>query len=171
MKTISCKCGGVRFEAVGAPMMSVICHCTSCRTAGRAFDAVSPVAPIVDAGGGTAVVLWRKDQFRCVAGSDRLAAHRHMATSPSRRMVASCCKTPIFGDYTKGFWASIYRDRIADAPTPTMRVMLSDLEPGAKVPDDGLPRFRNRPGSFVFKLFTTWAAMGFRSPRIAGVAD
>jgi len=52
-----------------------------------------------------------------------------------------------------------------------MRVMLSDLEPGAQIPDDGLPRYRNRPGSFMFKLLTTWASMGFRSPRVAGVAD
>ena len=171
MRTISCQCGGVRFEAVGAPMMSVICHCTSCRTAGRAFDAVSPVAPIVDVGGGTAVVLWRKDRLKCVSGSDKLEPHRHSPMAPSRRMVASCCRTPIFGDFTKGFWVSVYRDRAPDAPKPNMRVMLSDLEPGAKVPDDGLPRFRNRPGSFLLKLLTTWASMGFRSAKIYGVAD
>lgn len=152
-------------------MMCVICHCTSCRTAGRAFDAVSPVAPIVDAGGGTAVVLWRKDQLTCVAGAERITAHRHMATSPSRRMVASCCRTPLFGDFTRGFWVSIYRDRLADAPKPAMRVMLSDAEPGAALPQDGLPRFKNRPASFVFKLLTVWGAMGFRTPRVAGVAD
>ena len=171
MRTISCQCGGVRFEAVGAPMMSVICHCTSCRTAGRAFDAVSPVAPIVDVGGGTAVVLWRKDRLKCVSGSDKLEPHRHSPMAPSRRMVASRCRTPIFGDFTKGFWVSVYRDRAPDAPKPNMRVMLSDLEPGAKVPDDGLPRFRNRPGSFLLKLLTTWASMGFRSANIYGVAD
>ena len=77
----------------------------------------------------------------------------------------------MFGDYTKGFWVSVYRDRVPDAPRPTMRVMLSDLETGAQVPDDGLSLFRNRPGSFMLKLITTWAAMGFRSPKIAGVAD
>jgi hypothetical protein len=169
--TITCACGAVCLEAVAAPMMSVICHCTSCRTAGRQFDARSPVAPIVDAGGGTPVVLWRKDRLKCVRGCERLEAHRLAAESPSRRMVASCCETPMFGDFTKGFWVSIYRDRIADAPTPSMRVMTSDAPENLALPDDGLPRFRSRPATFMFKLLTTWATMGFRSPKIAGVPD
>ena len=50
MGTIVCACA-VCLEAIDPSMMSVICHCTSCRTAGRAFDARSPVAPIVDAAG------------------------------------------------------------------------------------------------------------------------
>lgn len=169
MTTIVCACGAVRLEAIDPPMMSVICHCTSCRTAGRAFDARSPVAPIVDAAGGTAVILWRKDRVRCVRGGERLVAHRLTPEAPSRRMVASCCETPMFGDFTKGFWVSIYRDRVKDAPAPSMRVMMSDAPDGATLPDDGLPRFRGRPGKFLMKLLTTWAAMGFRNPRLVGV--
>ena len=171
MMAIGCACGAVGLEAVGSPLMCVICHCTSCRTAGRAFDARSPVAPIVDAGGGTPVALWRKDQLRCVRGSERLEAHRLTAESPSRRMVASCCATPMFGDFTKGFWVSIYRDRIEHAPKPSMRVMTSDVPDGVVLPDDGLPRFRGRPGTFMLKLLATWASMGFRMPKIAGVSD
>ena len=171
MATITCACGAVSLEAVGAPMMSVICHCTSCRTAGRAFDARSPVAPIVDAGGGTPVVLWRKDQLKCVRGCERLEAHRLAADAPSRRMVASCCGTPMFGDFTKGFWVSIYQGRIEAAPSPSMRVMTSDAPNDVTLPDDGVPRFRSRPATFMLKLLTTWASMGFRKVRIAGVAD
>lgn len=171
MATMKCACGAVCLEAVGAPMMSVICHCNSCRTAGRALDAGSPVAPIVDAAGGTAVVLWRKDQLTCMRGGERLEAHRLAADAPSRRMVASCCGTPMFGDCTKGFWVSIYRGRIEAAPSPSMRVMTSDAPNDATLPDDGLPRFRSRPGTFMLKLLTTWASMGFRTVRIAGVAD
>lgn len=152
-------------------MMTVICHCTSCRTAGQAFDVTSPVPPIVDAAGGTPVVVWRKDLVRCLRGSERLVAHRLKPDSPSRRMVAGCCETPMFGDFTKGFWVSVYRGRIADAPAPTMRVMTADAPDGTVFPDDGLPRHRGRPGKFLIKLLTTWAAMGFRNPRIAGIPD
>ncbi len=152
-------------------MMSVICHCTSCRTAGRALDARSPVAPIVDSGGGTPVVLWRKDQLTCVRGGERLKAHRLAANSPSRRMVAACCGTPMFGDFTKGFWVSIYRDRVEDAPKPSVRVMTSDVPEDLALPEDGLPRYRSRPGRFFLKLLATWASMGFRTPTIAGVPD
>ena len=42
----------------------------------RAVDARSPVAPIVDAAGGTSVVLWRKDRVRCLGRSEQLVAHR-----------------------------------------------------------------------------------------------
>lgn len=152
-------------------MLTVICHCTSCSTAGRALDTRSPIAPIVDIAGGTAVVLWRKDRVRCVRGSERLVAYRLRPDLPSRRMVASCCETPMFGDFTKGFWVSIYRGQVLDAPAPSMRVMTGDAPDNTAFPDDGVPRFRGRPGKFLIKLLTTWVAMGFRNPRIAGVPD
>ncbi|MBU6297106.1 MAG: hypothetical protein KGJ79_00215 [Alphaproteobacteria bacterium] len=77
----------------------------------------------------------------------------------------------MFADFTKGFWVSIYRDRVTDAPAPSMRVMTSDVPDGATFPDDGVSRFRSRPGKFLIKLLTTWAAMGFHNPRLAGVPD
>ena len=171
MTLMVCACGAVCFEAISPSMITVICHCTSCRTAGRTFDARSPVAPIVDVAGGTPVVLWRKDRVLCVRGSERLVAHRLNPEAPSRRMVASCCETPMFADFTKGFWVSIYRSRVTDAPAPSMRVMTGDAPDRVAFPEDGVPRFRGRPGKLVIKLLTTWAAMGFRNPRLAGVPD
>jgi hypothetical protein len=168
---ITCACGEVCLEAIGSSMVTVICHCTSCRTAGRELDSQSSVARIVDTGGGTPVVLWRKDQLECVRGCERLESRRLTPEAPSRRIVASCCKTPMFGDFTKGFWVSIYRDRLEAPPSPSMRVMTSDVPDGVVVPEDGLPRFRGRPGKFMLKLLWTWASMGFRTPKIAGLAD
>ena len=77
----------------------------------------------------------------------------------------------MFGDFIKGFWVSIYRDRIAAAPQPSMRVMTADAPDDAALPADGLPRFRGRPGTFMLKLLATWASIGFRTPRIVGVPD
>jgi hypothetical protein len=77
----------------------------------------------------------------------------------------------MFGDFTKGFWISIYCGRVTDASAPSMRVMTTDALDGTVFPDDGVPRFRGRPGKFLIKLLTTWAAMGFRKPRLAGVPD
>ncbi|MEO9189111.1 MAG: hypothetical protein ABI224_03780 [Acetobacteraceae bacterium] len=112
-----------------------------------------------------------KDRVRCVRESERLVAHRLTPQAPSRRMVASCCETPMFGDFMRGFWVSIYRDRIPNAPALSMRVMTGDAPDEATFPDDGVPNFRSRPGRFLVKLLTTWAAMGFRNPRLAGVPD
>jgi hypothetical protein len=102
-----------------------------------------------------------KGQGALRVGSEQLAAHRLTPESPSRRMVAACCETPMFGDFTKGFWISIYRSRVANAPEPSMRAMTDDALEDTTFPDDGLPRFRGRPGKFLIKLLTTWAAMGF----------
>jgi hypothetical protein len=75
----------------------------------------------------------------------------------------------MFGDFTKGFWVSIYRDRFEDAPLPSMRVMTGDVPRDVVLPDDGLPRFRGRPAKFMLKLLATWASMGFRTAKIAGM--
>jgi hypothetical protein len=77
----------------------------------------------------------------------------------------------MFGDFTKGYWVSIYRGRIEDAPAPTLRVMLSDAPEDVVIPDDGLPRFRGRPAKFLLELLATWASIGFRTPKVAGVPD
>jgi hypothetical protein len=166
---IECACGGVRLEATGPSMITTICHCTSCREAGQVLDARSPAAPIVDAAGGTGVVLWRKDRVSCVRGGELLAAHRLAPDAPSRRMVASCCGTPMFGDFIRGFWVSIYRARVAELPPPRMRVMTADAPVGTVFPDDGIARYRGRPGRFFIILLTTLLAMRFRRPRLAGV--
>jgi hypothetical protein len=106
-----------------------------------------------------------------VLGGDQLVAHRLTPKAPSRRMIAACCGTPMFGDFIKGFWVSIYRGRVTDAAAPSMRVMTIDAPDGAAFPDDGVPRYRSRPGKFLVKLLTRWAAMGFRNPRLVGVPD
>jgi hypothetical protein len=38
--SVTCQCGKVEFEVVGAPILAASCHCTSCRRAGRAFEAL-----------------------------------------------------------------------------------------------------------------------------------
>ena len=67
--------------------------------------------------------------------------------------------------------AAATHGRVAGAPAPSMRVLTRDAPAGTVFPDDGLPRYRDRPGRFVIRLLTTWAAMGFRNPRLDGVAD
>jgi hypothetical protein len=77
----------------------------------------------------------------------------------------------MLGDFMKGFWVSIYRGRIPNAPRPSMRVMTGDIPEGVALPDDGLPHYGGRPPRFIVRLLVTWAAAGFRSLRLAGVPD
>ncbi|MCG6856649.1 MAG: hypothetical protein LJE67_01125 [Salaquimonas sp.] len=82
--------------------------------------------------------------MRCLQGAECLGEHRLKPDSPTRRVVATCCNTAMFADFTKGHWISIYRDRL-------------NL--------DGVPTDK-RSVSFVLRLVGAWVAMAFRAPRI-----
>jgi len=161
-----CRCGQVRFTITGAPIMHVACYCTSCRTAGREFERVLGSPPIVADDGGTDSVLYRKDRVVEAAGADRLSEHRLKPDSPTRRMIATCCNTPLLLDFTKGHWLTFYRDCLpAQIPELEMRVMTKDRQADVTLPDD-LPTYSTRPGKFVWKLLSSWAAMGFRRRQV-----
>ena len=107
-----CACGCVEYEAVGAPITSVICYCASCQKAGRDFEQFPKAPPVLDPDGGTAFVLYRRDRVRQCQGQGHLEEYRLNADSPTRRVVATCCNSAMFLDFTKGHWLSIYRDRV-----------------------------------------------------------
>ncbi len=159
-----CACGGVRYEASGAPITSVVCYCASCQEAGRAFERLPGAPPMLETDGGTAAILYRKDRVRCVAGQGHLKEYRLKPESPTRRLVATCCNTAMFLDFTKGHWLSLYRCRFATgAPDIEMRVMTRDRRAGAALPDD-VPNYRGHSARFMVKLLAAWIAMGFRTP-------
>ena len=167
--TASCRCGAVVLEVTGAPIVHAACYCASCQEAGRQIESLPGAPPVLDADGGTDVVLYRKDRVRCVHGGDRMGAHRLKADSPTRRMVATCCNSAMFLDFTKGHWLTLYRARL---PGPVqaleMRVMTSDRREGVVLPDDA-PNYAARSGKFMWKLLAAWVSMRFRTPKVEGI--
>ena len=162
-----CQCGKVRFAIRGTPIMHVACYCTSCRTAGRAFEQALGSPPIVADDGGTDFVLYRKDRVVPVAGGDRLSERRLKPDSPTRRMVATCCDTPVLLEFTKGHWLTFYRGCLPEEiPALEMRVMTKDKPAGVTLPAD-LPNYASHSGKFMWRLLFSWAAMGFRRPRVS----
>jgi hypothetical protein len=97
-----CQCGKVKFETVGSPILTGACYCTSCQEAGRRFEQLASAPPVLDGGGGTSMVLYRKDRVHCVLGQEYLEEHRLMPDSATRRVVATCCNSAMFLDFTKG---------------------------------------------------------------------
>ena len=169
--TISCRCGAVAFEATGKPIMSAACYCASCQEAGARIERLPDAPPVLDADGGTSFVLHRKDRVRCTGGSDLLEDHRLSPDAPTRRVVAGCCNSAMFLEFSKGHWLSLYRNRISgDAPPLEIRVMTRDCREGVVLADD-LPTYATHSGKFMWRLLSAWAAMGFRAPRVAGVPD
>jgi hypothetical protein len=116
--TASCRCGAVVLEVTGAPIVHAACYCASCQEAGRRIEQLPDAPPILDADGGTGFVLYRKDRVRCMQGGERLEAHRLKPKSPTRRMVAACCNSAMFLDFTKGHWLTLYHARM-----PTGKLM------------------------------------------------
>lgn len=135
---VHCRCGKVSLDLVGPPMMRATCYCDSCQAAAKLLG-VS-----VDGEGGTDYTLYRKDRIGAVAGLDHLREHRLKADSPTRRMVAECCGTPMLTDFTKGFWLNFY----------------------ASPKDQPRPKLRGHSGPFLARLLLSWAAMGFRRPKL-----
>jgi hypothetical protein len=129
----------------GKALAGVVCNCASCREAGRRFAANSPNGCVLDADGGTAVVLYRKDRVHCLRGGEHLSELRSQPASKTKRVVATCCGTPMFLDFEPGFWMSIYRKRLGDrSPAITLKA---------------------HTGRFMLKLLAAWVAMGLQSPK------
>ena len=159
-----CACGGVEFEAIGAPITSAICYCASCQKAGRVLEQLPAAPPVLEPDGGTATVLYRKDRVRCVQGREHVKAYRLKPESPTRRLVATCCNSAMLLDFTKGHWLSMYRCRFpTGAPEIEMRVMTRDRRATIDLAGD-VPIYRGHSGRFMLKLLAARIAMGFRSP-------
>jgi hypothetical protein len=162
----TCQCGKVKFEAVGLPILTASCYCTSCQEAGRQFEQLASAPPVLDPDGGTGVILYRKDRVQCVMGQEYLEERRLKPDSPTRRLVATCCNSAMFLDFTKGHWLSMFRNRFpAGAPPLEMRVMTKERRVGVELADD-LPNYSGHSGKFMLKLIAAWIAMDFRRPEI-----
>jgi hypothetical protein len=161
-----CRCGKVKFEAVSPPILTGACYCTSCQEAGRRFEQLASAPPVLNPDSGTSLILYRKDRVQCVMGQEYLEEHRLTPDSPTRRVVAICCNSAMFLDFTKGHWLSMYRNRFpTGAPPVEMRVMTKERRVGVELADD-LPNYSGHSGKFMLKLIAAWIAMGFRRPEI-----
>jgi hypothetical protein len=157
-----CRCGKVKFEAVGAPILTGACYCASCQEAGRRLEQLASAPPVLDPDGGTGVVLFRKDRVQCVKGLEYLEERRLKPKSPTRRVVATCCNSAMLLDFTKGHWLSMYRNRFPTGVPPLeMRVMTKDRRAGVELADD-VPNYGGFSGKFMFKLLAARIAMGLR---------
>ncbi len=164
---LSCACGQFQLEMSGAPIISTECHCKSCQDAAARLQALPASGPVQSAAGGTPYVLYRKDRVRFPTGTDSLAAFRLTPQSTTRRVLASCCNTPIFLEFKGGHWLSLYGHLWPKGAMPPIeiRTMTQDAPASAKVPDD-VPAGALPTAGFYARLLSAWIAMGLKSPTI-----
>jgi hypothetical protein len=168
--TLSCRCGQVALRLTGQPILTADCTCDSCRSAGAILEKLPGGETLLDKHGASRLVLYRKDRLECLSGEARLKEHRLRPESPTRRVVATCCNSAMFLDFTKGHWVDIYGQRWLPGamPQPELRTMTKDLPEGTSLPAD-VPNARRQSLAFFAKLIGAWVAMRFRTPKIAFV--
>ncbi len=165
MTDITCQCGAVGLRLEGSPILTAECHCLSCRAAAERLGAA-----VAQANGGTLYVVQRKDRAHLLRGAEHLASFRLKPDAPTQRIIAACCKSPMWLEFKGGHWLSVYAARFPEgaAPAPDLRTMTRDAPAGAFLPDD-IPNARTQTASFMARLFWSWLRMGFRNPRVAEI--
>lgn len=165
-QTVACNCGQVQLQLEGPPIASVECLCSSCRKAGGILENLPGFQRIVDDKGATAYVMQRKDRVLIVSGAGQLREFRLSPGAATRRVVATCCNTPVFLDLNGGHWLSLYGRLWPEGARPRleMRTMTGDLDDPSALPDD-VPNLKQHSLSFYARLLGAWVRMGFRSPK------
>ena len=160
--TVPCSCGSVEFEATGTPITSVVCYCESCQEGSRQIEALPNGGPVCDSNGGTAYALYRKDRVEYSKGSPLLRGYKLRDESSTKRVVAACCDSPMFLNFEKGHWLSVYRTALrGELPPLEMRVHTKSKPPGSDLPND-VPNYPTYYAKFMAKLFAAWIAMLLR---------
>lgn len=164
---LACACGQFEMVLAGEPFISTECHCNSCREAGGRMEKLPLARPMLEPNGGTRFVLYRKDRVEISRSQHLLRGYRLSEEAPTRRVVATCCNSPVFLEFKGGHWLSLYSSLWPEgkAPTPDIRTMASDRTEGAAL-DGDIPSGKRHTMGFYGKLLTAWIAMGFRAPVI-----
>lgn len=164
---LACACGQVEMVVTGEPFISTECHCDSCREAGERMESLPLARPMLEPNGGTRFVLYRKDRVDITRGRNLLRGYRLNESAPTRRVVATCCNSPVFLEFKGGHWLSLYSSLwpASEAPAPDIRTMTSDRAASVAL-DSAIPSGKWQTMGFYGKLLTAWIAMGFKVPRI-----
>ncbi|WP_455269745.1 GFA family protein [Rhizobium herbae] len=167
---LACSCGKVHLAVEKEPIISTECYCTSCRTAGARLQALPSAQRVLDANGGTRFVLYRKDRIRFTQGTEHLREFRLKPAAGTRRVVATCCNTPVFLEFENGHWLSLYANLWPEGTLPSLdlRTMTGDLPDRAALSGD-VPSGTMATLSFYARLLAAWIAMGFKSPKVTVV--
>ncbi|MCP8882027.1 hypothetical protein NIM87_00755 [Devosia sp. XJ19-1] len=165
--TLACQCGQFHVEVTDDPFITAECHCTSCRTAAQRLSVLPPAYPLTAPNGGVPYVLYRKDRVRFPDGTANLAEFRLSDSAPTRRVLTTCCNTPVFTEFEAAHWLSLFAGLWPAAQRPAMqiRTQTGDVPEGTKL-DDSLPAGGMVTAGFYAKLLAAWIAMGFRVPKV-----
>ena len=162
---LGCKCGSMRMQVRGPHIAVVECLCGDCHIAADQLEKLDGVGSMTNSLGATPYVMHRKDRITITQGQEHLRNHRIRPDATTRRVIASCCNTPMYMEMKDGHWLSIYAKLWPDEARPEleMRTMTGKAPTQDQLPND-VPNLNTHNLSFYWRLFVAWAAMRFRNP-------
>lgn len=166
--TLACACGKFHLEVDDEPFITAECHCNSCRTAAQRLSKLPPSRVMTATNGGVPYVLYRKDRVRFPDGTGALTSFKLSDKTPTRRILTTCCNTPVFLEFQGAHWLSIFAGMWPEAQRPAMqiRTQTGDVPAGTTL-DSRLPSGGMVTAGFYGKLLGAWIAMGLKTPKIA----
>lgn len=160
--TSSCACGRVSLEARGAPIVRAVCYCDDCQKGAHQIEALPGAPRILDADGGTDLVLFRKDRVSVAKGEELLKPYKLKDASTTKRVVAACCNSAIYlGFDDSKHWYSMYRKPMRGDLPPVQYRLNTRFKPTADPLPADAPAYRSFPLSFIGKLLGARFAMMF----------
>jgi hypothetical protein len=165
--TLACACGQFHIAVTGGPFITAECHCNSCRSAAQRLATLPPAFPLTGPSGGVPYVLYRKDRVRFPDGTASLAEFRLSDSAPTRRVLTTCCNTPVFTEFQGGHWLSLFAGLWPADQRPAMqiRTQTGDVPEGTTF-DETLPAGGMVTAGFYARLLGAWIAMGFKVPKV-----
>jgi hypothetical protein len=160
-----CRCGAVEIGAWGDPIVVTACHCDDCRAAAQQIAASANLALAASDDGGSEFMVFRRDRIACTRGAENLQAMKLTAASKTRRMVAGCCKTPMYVAFDdKRPWVSAFRASFgAHAPPVEMRICTRFRRSDGRA-NDGLPSHPGYPAAMIVRILAAWPLVLFSRP-------
>ena len=120
---------------------------------------------IETADGDTELMLFARKRIACTKGAELLEPFRSSDTSKTRRMVASCCATPMYMAFDdKRPWVSVYRATFGvKAPPVTMRIC-TRFSKAPLAPRAGVLSHPGYPPQMMLRLLSAGIATLFTRP-------
>ncbi len=144
--TASCQCGQVVVQVAGEPLSTANCYCDDCQAAARQIESRPGAYAVTEPDGGTGYSLYLKQRVRCVKGENKLEAFKLKPDSPTNRMIASCCNTPMLLQFDNNLpWVTMYRSRFGSEARPLEMRIFTKYKPAQTQLSDDLTNYTTFP--------------------------
>lgn len=162
-----CRCGAIEISAWGKPIAVNTCYCNDCQAAARKLAAAPQAGSVMNADGGTEFMLFRRDRIACTRGAQQLEALRLNDNTRTRRMLSTCCSTPMYMAFDdKRPWVSAFRASFGASAPPVQMQICTRFRHSQSIPDQGLPSHPGYPPAMMLRLLA--AGLGVLFSRSMG---